>query len=46
MFESDETQKVPGPVNVCTLHAPQFTVVTVPPVAEINERPVSVSSAF
>ena len=41
VVETAETQKVPGPVKVCTLQAPQFTVVTVPPVAAMNVLPVA-----
>ena len=40
------TQNVPGLVNVCTLQAPQFTVLVDPPVADIKAFPTSVSSAF
>jgi hypothetical protein len=46
ILERLETQNVPGLVNVCTLQAPQFTVLVDPPVADMNARPISVSSAF
>jgi hypothetical protein len=43
--ETADTQKVPGPVNVCILQVGVQLIV--PPVADINcTCPVSVSSAF